>query len=220
MRYKFSYIDKIKVGQTAPLLFGDRIHKAFDDFHRWVGTQRPDASLLEPKLKEICAQRISDLGQEVFDHTKIPREDVYDTYCAEYLKFFIDNQIHQRGFSPENHFDLQLTKDFSLRGSIDLYIYPDILIDFKTSKHPSSMAELIRAFQTRIYALTVPDNATFMYLYVRKPFTVRTINIGTPNTQIRDDMIQTMNYILNTTEYHKTYKNCNWCAFKAHCDKV
>jgi CRISPR/Cas system-associated exonuclease Cas4 (RecB family) len=218
-RYYLGYIQKVPSVQTAPLLFGDKVHKAKEDFHKWILANHPPVEYFEQYMHTVVDKRCKEIPQHIFDEQKIQAHEVYDKFFAEYLNFFIFNKLYEKQIVPEYWFSLPLAPDILLRGAVDLWVKPDIVIDFKTSKFAPQVKDLINKTQSKVYSLITEGPTTFIYLYTRNPMQMRQMQISTPKQEIRNDLIQTCRFIMGTTNYEKTYRNCDWCPYKETCLK-
>lgn len=214
-RYYLTYILKLPTPTMPAFMFGDAVHKALQDFQNWAKSNKT-ISMYHDKAREILQQRLTPISADDMYEVGITKPFVYDYYVAEYIDYFIEKRIYERVYETEKALQLEFG-DIKLTGSIDLFISPDIIIDFKTSKYVPSVAKLVDEFQTRIYSLTVPHEVNMMYIYLRKPMKIRSMVIGTPNNTIQQEILQYSQLIQTAKEWPKKYDMCNLCPFKQDC---
>lgn len=214
-RYYLTYILKKPTPTMASFLFGDAVHKSLQDFQNWAKSNKT-ISMYHDKAREILLQRLDPISSEDMYDVGITKPFVYDYYVAEYIDYFIEKHIYERSYETEKALQIEFG-DIRLTGSIDLFVSPDIIIDFKTSKYVPSTEKLIDEFQTRIYSLTVPRTVTMMYIYLRRPMQIRSMTIGTSNDVIQQEILQYTQLIQAATEWPKKYDSCNLCPFKQDC---
>lgn len=214
-RYYLTYIKKLPTPQLAVFAFGDTVHKSLQDFQNWAKSN-PDTSKYHEKAREIVDQRFSTIPADTMYEVGITKPFVYEYYVEEYVNYFIEKHIYEKSYETEKPLQLEFG-DIKLTGSIDLFIVPDVIIDFKTSKYVPSVSKLIDEFQTRIYSLTVPHEVNMMYIYLRKPMKIRSMVIGTPNEAIQQEIMQYAQMIQTAKEWPKKYDMCNLCPFKQQC---
>lgn len=214
-RYYLTYIKKTPVPQVDAFVFGDAVHKVLQDFQNWAKMNK-NVNEYHKKAKEITEQRMKLISNDIMYNIGITYPYVYSNYIKEYIDFFIEKRIYEKSYETEKTLQVMLG-DICLVGAIDLFIVPDVIIDFKTSKYIPSINKLIDEYQTRIYSLVVPQEINMMYIYLRKPLKVRSMIISTPNDIIKRDIIQYIKLIEQSKQWYKKYDACKLCPFIKTC---
>lgn len=160
LQYRYRFLQKIPVPQSAAQSFGDSMHKTLRAFYEKVKNRE---KVSQEELLKLLATNWSSLGYE-----SKARETKTKTEGIKMLEKFyqhFDPEIIPKDL--EKSFSLKLTPDLKLVGKIDrIDENGDRLeiIDYKTGK-VSSQKEVDESLQMTIYALAVTDKE----FYQRKP---------------------------------------------------
>ena len=221
-RYKLSYLDRIKTAQTPHLLFGDLVHRILEQFNIKARTIRSSEDTLQEKYKdlmfEIGETFFKDVDSSLFEKVKYTKLDTYNVMLFGYVKFFVEKKLYERAYECEKNFLIDLTPNIKLRGKIDLWISPNILIDFKTSREPTPTEKLQYAPQTLIYSLTLRNEPVkFAYLYLKHLDQIKAFQIAQDKSSIEAALVKKIRWMLSQTFFEKRGKFCAFCPYKRYC---
>lgn len=205
MKFKFTYIDKIKIeDDNKALKKGSEIHSFLETFDY---DKTPDYKTSEHS--NIIDNFVnSNLGKEIFSHKSqnelgIAFDDNLEPYILD--DFPQDKTMIFKGFIDR----VNRTKD-----SIEL-------IDFKTGKYKEIQYQDFT--QLSLYALWFHkkfniDKIRIRYVYVEhnieNDLTITNFDL------IENNLINQINEIENSDIFlKKPTKLCNWCKFKDYCEK-
>lgn len=231
--------------KTIHMLFGIMIHRILEQFHIFVrDTALPE---LLPDLRKLLFEELvrifnRNLSQVIHRHPKIllqlrrTSQGIFDTYIRSYFSFFMENELFKRRLAPEQTFELTLgeiaqtletaqlhpaaSKYLMVKviGKIDLRVFPDIIIDFKTENLVSPTRKLMGSFQTVIYTLLEPKDLTFIYLYLRYPLRTKELALSKDSRLKRfNELIGILELLTGTRAYNKNPKSCGDCIYRQMC---
>jgi len=167
---------------------------------------------------------------------KLAESDVFGKYVRPYVEYFILNGFYLKRLEPEKQLDTTLGeianslpreqlrpsyetyKDCLVQGKIDLVVYPDLIIDFKTSASPASMKDLTKSFQTTLYSIIFDKDLQFMFLYLSEKMKSKIVDIKKVDRITRFNMLlEVMEAIDGSVRYNKNPKSCYTCIFRKFC---
>ena len=219
LKYKFKYIDYLreKETNTDALQFGSYIHKIFED----GVTATEEDQLLE--ISEILRSHYT------FDKA---REKLIEKCIKNFFNF--NNSLSGcEQISTEQSFAIELNQGYALNGIIDRVVRSEdgnyLVIDYKTSKRPSTKRDLIKDPQMLLYAYaisrlyTVPIHSITLAHYY--PHLDKLVHIKFSEPHVLMYMKKLTQKIW---EIRKKKKNeffpqvnqfCDWCGYKDMCPK-
>jgi len=246
-RYYLRYVKNYNkhVSPTQHMLFGIMIHKILEDFHKYlINSKLPEDHLalakdLYAKIHQLTMVNIANSrSQNPNMLTKIGfnDEEIFKSYIYPYYDYFITNQFYTRRIETEKTFDTTIGelaqvfpkdqlhpqyttfKDVVITGKIDLIIYPNLIIDFKTQSSPSAIRELRKSFQTQIYTILFDKDMIFQYIYLHNKLIVRTLEIKqSERLNTLNNLIDLIYKLETTTKFNRNPKACYNCLFKKFC---
>ena len=219
-KYYLTYIIHAKQNMAPHLRFGILIHKMMEDFHRWANDNknRFEPAMARIKMKEICARRKQHYIEVYPDHIErlgLKDIDLFDLYLNDYTEYFIENELIKREFYPEFSISVRHGK-YLLRGKIDIFMEPNVVIDFKTGEIPKE-DNMKKNIQLSFYSLIRSDNIHFSYIYLKKPMVIKSFSINRPNPHIMDDIVRAAAPMLQAKSFTKNYSACTYCSFRFIC---
>ena len=217
-KYKFRYIDKLyevynKGSNTDALQFGYFIHKVFED-----GLNAKDYSELEA------------IAGSLRGTYKFPSKR--DKEVPNILKNFLRlNEQLEETVSTEAMFSVDVTEDYALNGIIDRVVRGKtgkyLVIDYKTSRVPSTPAQLYKDPQMLMYTYAVSvmhkvkiEDISVAHYY---PHLDKLVSVNYKNPQI---IYFLKNLKAKVWEIRKKKSTdfpaqqnqyCNWCQYKELC---
>jgi len=201
--------------------FGIFIHKIFEDFHKWTVANKNNYSeeLARIKMREIFSQRLSQYRERYPLHIhKLGYDtvDIYDLYIQEYLDYFLTNKLYTRNIHPEKNFNI-ITGKYQLNGKIDLFIEPNIVIDFKSGEHETDTDKLVKNMQLNFYSLVTSMPVDFSYIFVKRPIEFRSFRLNKPREKVMAEIINSSRQLLQAKVFPKKEKMCNYCPYRFEC---
>ena len=219
LKYKFKYIDYLpeKSTNTDALQFGSYIHKIFEDGVN--ATTEKELHELAESLRE----------NYTFDKE---RENKIEKCITNFLNF--NNSLSGcEQVATEQMFAVELKQGYAVNGIIDRVVKGTdggyLVIDYKTSKRPSTKRDLIKDPQMLLYAYaisvlyTVPISSItlghyyphldkFVHLKFSEPHVLMymkklTQKIWEIRKKKKDDFFPQVNQF------------CDWCGYKDMCPK-
>jgi len=219
LKYKFKYIDYLPEvsTNTDALQFGSYIHKIFEDGVN-CGT--------EEELGEIA-----EALRENYTFDK-ERESKIEKCIKNFLNF--NNSLSGcEQISTEQSFAVELKQGYAVNGIIDRVVKSEdgnyLVIDYKTSKRPSTKRDLIKDPQMLLYAYaisrlyTVPiASITLAHYY---PHLDKLVHIKFSEPHVLMYMKKLTQKIWEIRKKKKddffpqVNQFCDWCGYKSMCPK-
>ena len=220
-KFRYQYVKKAKQFMAPATRFGILIHKIFEDFHRWTISNKDKYSeeLARIKMKNIFAQRLAQYNEIYPSHIAklgFVGVDLFNLYIQEYLDYFLENKLYTRIFHPEKNL-IVTAGDYQLRGKIDLFIEPNVVIDFKSGEHEKSGAELLKNLQVNFYSLVTSQPISFSYFFVKRPMEVRSFSVNKPRDIAIGEIIHSAQGMLRARQFPKKKTFCAWCPYRFDC---
>lgn len=220
-KYWLNYVKQSKKSIAPALRFGTLIHKMAEDFHKWANVNKDkfNSALAIVKAKEICDQRLEHYKNKyardliILGYDKL---DIYNMFLDEYITYFVTNNLIQKKFVPEQSFSAPMGK-YLLKGKIDLFIDPNIVIDFKTGATVPDTSTLSNSLQVKFYSIIRNEPMAFSYIYLKRPMVIKSFSVARPNEQIIKEIIKQAEPIVQARQFPKTHNNCEYCNFRFTC---
>lgn len=217
LQYKYQYVLRLPTQTTAPLAFGNTIHKTLQRFYQ---EYKQDNTIGKKRLLEIFQESWIPLGYQSVAHEKdkkIRGEKIL-------INFF--NTFHHKNLkilALEKNFKIKLRDDVFIVGKIDRVDEKNAktleIIDYKTGKKPDE-EKLKKNIQLAIYAMAIDSNKdiqlSFYYLEEMAKITFNKQDLDF--SAVRDKIINTTDEI--KTSSFKANPNppyCKFCPFKMIC---
>ncbi len=219
MKYKFKYIDYLpeKSTNTDALQFGSYIHKIFED-----GVN----ATTEKELHEIAESLRENY---TFDSE---REKKIEKCIKNFLNF--NNSLSScEQVSTEQMFAVELKQGYAVNGIIDRVVKGTdggyLVIDYKTSKRPSTKRDLIKDPQMLLYAYAIsvlyktPINSITLGHYY--PHLDKLVHLKFSEAHVLMYMKKLTQKIWEIRKKKKddffpqVNQFCDWCGYKDMCPK-
>jgi len=233
MRYKFQYIDKVKVEvkENIELFLGKRVHETLKKLYQDLYYKKLNS------LRQLLNFLYNNWSKNWNDSIKIVKEDHdHDDYLKMADKYITDYYNHFYPFNQSRTIALEKRIIINLNESRNhqLCVYIDRINkteervyqihDYKScSKMPSN--EYFRSdWQLPLYAFVLMDR----YSYIKNVCLVwhmlkfnKEIKIRRSNeelSKLKKDVLQLIDTIENTKKFpSRPSKLCDWCNFKSIC---
>ena len=246
-KYYLKYVRRAEkfAPATTHMIFGVTIHKILEDFVRYVVTAKlpgdPGALQMDlrQQLERIFTLKFRDLlsrNPKLLQHLHVSLEFVFENYVLSFFEWFMENKLFERHIEPERNFEVtireiaqtlpqeQLHKSWEkyvhiiVNGKIDLTVYPDIVVDYKTQPYPPHIKRLLGSFQTNLYTLIEDKDMVFIYMYVKRPLRLRTMKILRDSRLAKfNEIIEVLDILTGSSGFLKNPKSCDRCIFKKMC---
>lgn len=228
--------------RSESMHFGTMIHEILKDFHAWVKSHSlPEnendlRQLIYNKVLTIIGQKIK-VYQPLIKNRSLREYDIYKNHISIYLNYFMQEKLYIKNFDAEKEFDVSIDeiastitnkhalsplvekyKDVSLVGKIDLIIYPDIVIDFKTQGKKSFSKSFVSNFQSIFYTLIYPRDMTFIYMFLWEKLETAEIKLSAETRTDKLNLIVNLIHVIdNTKHFNVKQSSCRMCIFKSIC---
>lgn len=224
LQYKYRYVIKLPVPQSAALSFGDTIHRTMERFYKLVQeNKKPTVD----DLLSIYNQQWKSIGYGNKQYEMKMR-----IHGEELLRGFYTN-----GYSPgvipknlEESFKLKITPALTIGGKVDrVDQLPDgkiEIIDYKTGKAPKSK-DVRRDLQLTVYAMAAVDKGVYSYrpedVIVSFYFFEGQEKVSGTRTseqleEAKDKIAQTAEAISESSFEPTPGKHCDYCEFRLICE--
>lgn len=195
--------------------FGQYIHKIFEDGVEHT-TQKPLLEIAK-KLKDTYT----------FDAARGAKTSI----CISNFIKFNKSLMSATTVSTEQKFLVKVTKDLTINGIIDRIVKGNdggyLVIDYKTSKRPSSKRDLMTDPQMMMYAIAVHhlykvpfEKITLMHFY---PHLDKIVTIQYPKITLQGCIRKLTKMVWEVRKKKKdefvarSNMFCGWCAYQALC---
>ena len=230
LKYKFSYIEKVKVPKKSELYFGGLVHAVVQE------GLRKDPII--PSLEELIKYLEDNWSDEAFT-SKQEAEQYLDFGKNMIRNFHLSLKPGLRNIvATEKRFQIPLNDKHNLSGMIDridrLPYGAFEVIDYKTSKKPATQAEVDNDKQLGIYKLAVnhmwPEakDVRLTLYFLKHPMQLSTTRQDSELETLKEEIILTAEKIekatqrmaslgLETEFAPKTNSFCDWCEYGHLC---
>lgn len=220
LKYKFSYIERIKVPQKPELYFGGLIHEIVQE-----GLKKDP---IIPSLEELIKSLEDKWSVETFSSEK--EAEQYLEFGKNMIRnFHLSLKPGLRNIvATEKRFQIPLSDKHTLIGVIDridkLPLGAFEVIDYKTSKKPSTQTDIDQDKQLGIYKFAVntmwpevKDIRLTLY-YLKHPMQLTTTRTDDEVETLKEEIIKTAEKIESETEFTpKANTFCDWCEYGHLC---
>jgi CRISPR/Cas system-associated exonuclease Cas4 (RecB family) len=160
-------------------------------------------------------------------------------YMLPYFEHFMAEKWYLRRMEPEKEFKIPLGeiaqslpqdklhplyetyKHIEVQGKMDLVLYPDTIIDFKTQASAPGPATLVKNFQTNLYTLIFDKDMTFLYVYLFRRLRIKELKIlGADRIDKFNALVDFINIVATAKSYNRNPKSCYMCVFRKFCKIV
>ncbi|OGZ34532.1 MAG: hypothetical protein A2V60_03125 [Candidatus Portnoybacteria bacterium RIFCSPHIGHO2_01_FULL_39_19] len=231
LKYKFQVVEKIKAPKSKEAVFGDKLHKALQFFHK----QSP----LSPTLDELLNYIKEIWESEVFGDEQT--DMIYFSEAIKILKNYYENYLKIKEklvvLDTETRFEVLLenpdNKDQKclLRGIIDRVdkIKDGVeVIDYKTAKRFPAQNDVNNSLQLSLYCIGVlnrwpefakygPENIKLTLYYLKHQ---ETISSKRTEEQLNNVQKQTWEMLkeIEKSEFQPIPSAlCDWCGYRRLC---
>jgi len=220
LKYKFSYIERIKVPQKPEFYFGGLVHAVVQE-----GLKRDP---IIPSLEELIKYLEDNWSEEAFP-SKQEAEQYLDFGKNMIRNFHSSLRPGLRNIvATEKRFQVPLNEKHNLTGMIDridrLPYGAFEVIDYKTSKKPSIQADVDSDKQLGIYKLAVshmwPEakDVKLTLYFLKHPMQLTTTRQDSEIETLKEEIIETAEKIESETEFApKANQFCDWCEYGHLC---
>jgi len=217
LQYKYQYILRLPTQTTAPLAFGNTIHKTLQRFYQEF---LQDNKIDREKLIEIFKESWIPIGYQSADHEKDKKLN-----GEKILNDFFDKFHNQklRIIALERNFKIKLRDDIFIVGKIDRIDYVNDktleIIDYKTGRKPDDK-KLKKNVQLSIYAMASDSNKELIlslyYLEEMEKVSFKKSDLDIP--EVKEKITETIDEIKTSSfEARPNPSYCKFCPFKMIC---
>ncbi len=217
LQYKYQYILRLPTQTTAPLAFGNTIHKTLQRFYQEFEHNKKVGI---EKLLEIYQESWIPIGYQSAHHEK-KQKALGEEMLKNYFSKFHNQNLKTTAL--ERNFKIKLRDDIFLIGKIDRIDEKDAktleIIDYKTGKKPDS-EKLKQNIQLSLYAMAIDSKKDLVlslyYLEGMEKVSFNKDDLDIP--QVRQKIIETIDRIKTssfTAKPNPAY--CKFCPFKMIC---
>ncbi len=228
--FRYRTIDRLPEGSSSEAVRGTLVHQVLEDIFDLPADQRTPAAahgLLEPTWRELEARS----GEARGVAPTLDEPAWLDSAHALLDRWFtLEDPSRLEPAEREAFVDVTLPSGLQLRGIVDrLDRAPDgalRVVDYKTGKAPAEGFEARSLFQLRIYALiiwrsrgVVPSMLQLVYLGDGQIVRYEPDEDDLRATERKVDALwEAIELARATGDFQPSRgKQCDWCAFKAHC---
>lgn len=220
LKYKFQYIDRVRVEKKTELEFGSLMHAVVQD------ALKKDPII--PSLEELFTNYEEGFGQISFKD-KRQKKQYYDV-GKEIIKIFLDSLKPglRDTIATEKRFYIQLNEKHAISGAIDridkLPFGAYEVIDYKTNFKPKTQQDVDRDKQLGIYHLAIQNlwpeakDVRLSMHFLRPNLKLTTVRRPDEIEELKKEIIETAEKIEHDTEFRpKRNPLCDWCDFQQQC---
>jgi len=224
LQYKYQHILKIPTISSAPLSFGNTIHKTLQKFYyEFINNKKIKAD----RLLQIFHQEWIPLGYASKIHQERMKKEG-EKMLRRYFKKF--HHLNIKIIDIEKVFKIKIANNIFITGKIDridLKNKDEIeIIDYKTGKKPDSK-ELQKSLQLSIYILAASNQGlyqkklnkivlTFYYLQETEKISLK--KTEKEIIAVKEKIIETVNKIRQNEFFPRAGSWCDFCAFRMICE--
>jgi DNA helicase II / ATP-dependent DNA helicase PcrA len=225
LQYKYRYVIKLPVPQSAALSFGDTIHKTLERFYQMV--QQGGQPTVEDILDLYTSSwRSVGYGQKTYEaKMKAHGEQLLRGFYKDgYVPGVIPKKL-------EETFRLKITPAITLGGKIDRVDMKEKgkveIIDYKTGQSTRMKKNINTDLQLSVYAMAAADQGVYGYkvddVIVSFYFLESQEKISGTRTaeqieKAREKIIETAQRIQSSTYLANPGKHCDFCEFRLLCE--
>jgi putative RecB family exonuclease len=228
--FRYRTIDRLPESSSPDAVRGTLVHQVLEDIFDLPALQRTPArahTLVEPTWSQLRER-----SSEAREVAATLDEPAWLESAHEVLErwFTLEDPTRLEPAEREAYVEAVLDSGLTLRGIVDrLDQAPDgalRVVDYKTSRSPREGFEARALFQLRIYALiiwrtrgVVPTVLQLVYLGDGEIVSYRPDEADLVATERKVEAIWAAIQLARATgEFQPSRgKQCDWCAFKAHC---
>ena len=220
LKYKFSYVERIKVPKKPEFYFGGLIHEIV----QYALKKDP----IIPSIDELL-QYLQDHWQEDAFASKQEAKQYFDFGQNMLRNFYSSLKPGLRNIiATEKRFFLPLNDKHVLNGVIDridkLPFGAYEVIDYKTSKNAPTQQDVDRDKQLGIYKLAVKsmwpeaEDIRLTLYFLKHPQKITTSRRDDEVETLKEEIIATAEKIEKETDFPPKANNfCNWCEYGNLC---
>ncbi len=232
LRYKFKYIDKIKIEKKSIESFlGSKVHETLEWLYKQIKKEKI------PSIDEVIIKYIKSWENE-FDPSiyyivgqKLTTKDYFEKGIKFLLDYYQTNYpFNENTIAIEKKVSISLdeSENYKMVGIIDRLVYNEEIDhyeihDYKTANNLPSLEKIETDKQLPLYSIAIKNDFNtekirliWHYLaYNKKIYSKRT---NEQLQQLKKETLELIKKIENTKffPYNKTIL-CNWCEFKENC---
>jgi DNA helicase II / ATP-dependent DNA helicase PcrA len=224
LQYKYRYVVKIPVPPSAPLTFGDTMHRTIRAFYELVMKK---AKPTEETLLRLLDEQWTSIG-----YGEKKYEEKMKKHGIELLRGF-----YKQGYDPavipvalEEPFKIKITPSLTLGGKIDrideLVDGKLEIIDYKTGQSPKGR-DVKKDPQLTVYALSAVDNNVYKkkpgdvivsFYFFEDQQKVTATRTSDELKQAKIDIAQKADEISRSDFKPTPGKHCDFCEFRLICE--
>ncbi len=232
LRYKFRYIDKIKVIETTIEAFlGKTVHSTLE----WLYLQVKENKI--PTIEEIINYYSENWTEKYKDSIKIIRQNLTTKdYFNKGVQFLIDYYFKHKPFKDntlevEKRIVLNLDKEgkYKIQGYIDRLVHNlennELEIhDYKTANSIPTKDKIENDRQLALYSIAIKElfgkekEVLLIWHYLAHNQKITSRRTNEQLEKLKQDIINLINEIESTTEFPSNKSIlCDWCEYKSIC---
>ena len=234
LKYKYQYIDKIKVeeAKTVEAFMGSCVHETLEKLYR-------DLKLQKRNTQEDLLKFYNDLWAKNWsDEIKIVRKEyTADNYrktgekcIADYYNKYAPFKERVLGIETEEYVNLDPEGEFKWNVRMDRLDYAGDgkyeIHDYKTAGYLPKQEQADEDRQLALYSLWVKENfrdaenVELVWHYLAFDREVRSERTAEQLENLREETLQAVKKVVSAKEFPANESNlCNWCEYKSICPK-
>ncbi|HQC10885.1 MAG TPA: PD-(D/E)XK nuclease family protein [Smithellaceae bacterium] len=234
LKYKYQYIDKIKVeeAKTVEAFMGSCVHETLEKLYR-------DLKLQKRNTQEDLLKFYNDLWAKNWsDDIKIVRKEyTADNYrktgekcIADYYNKYAPFKERVLGIETEEYVNLDPEGEFKWNVRMDRLDYAGDgkyeIHDYKTAGYLPKQEQADEDRQLALYSLWVKENfrdaenVELVWHYLAFDREVRSERTAEQLENLREETLQAVKKVVSAKEFPANESNlCNWCEYKNICPK-
>lgn len=234
LKYKYQYIDKIKVeeAKTVEAFMGSCVHETLEKLYR-------DLKLQKRNTQEDLLKFYNDLWAKNWsDEIKIARKeyaadnyrktgekciaDYYNRYAPFKERVLGIETVEYVNLDPEGEFKWSIRMDrldYAGEGKYEIH-------DYKTAGYLPKQEQVDEDRQLALYSLWVKENfkdaenVALVWHYLAFDRELRSERTAEQLETLREETLQAVKKVVSAKEFPANESNlCNWCEYKNICPK-
>lgn len=220
LKYKYSYIERIKTPEKPELYFGGLIHEIVQ-----IALKKDP---IIPPVQDLVKYLEDHFDEKIFP-SKLEAEQYLELGRSMLRNFHSSLTPGLRNIiATEKRFQIPLNEKHVLSGIIDrvdkLPFGAYEVIDYKTSKKPETQDEVDKNKQLGLYKYAVKqmwpeaEDIRLTLYYLKHPIQLTTTRNDEEVENLKEEVIETAEKIEKETEFApRANQFCDWCDFQKLC---
>ncbi len=232
LRYKYRYIDKIKVIETTIEAFlGKTVHSTLE----WLYLQVKENKI--PTIEEIINYYSNNWTENYKDSIKIVKQNfTTKNYFDKGVQFLIDYYFKHKPFEDNTlEVEKKIVLDLDEKGEYKIQGYIDRLVhnlekdelevhDYKTANNLPTQKKIDNDRQLALYSIAIKElfgkdkNVLLIWHYLAHNQKIISQRTNEQLQKLKEEIIELINEIESTKEFPSNKSIlCNWCEYKSIC---